>query len=72
MDILQRTLGISNKCMEREDMFNISNQKRCIEMRMVLLTCQNGTNKRMLSVFLYIVEGIEKDSITLGNSFVVL
>lgn len=57
--------------MEREDMFNISNQKGCIKMRMMLLTCQNGTNKRMVSVFSYIVEGIEKDSITLGNSFVV-
>lgn len=33
--------------------------------------CQNGPNKRMVSVFLHIVEGIEKDSITLGNSFVV-
>lgn len=40
-------------------------------MRMMLLTCQNGSIKRMVSVFPHIVEGIEKDSSTLGNSFVV-
>lgn len=71
VDILQRTLGISNKCMEREDRFNISNQKKYIEMRMMLLSCQNGPNKRMVSEFSYLAEGIEKNLITLGKSFVV-